>query len=304
MQESILRRFEALRLGKSGDKRAPHKPLLALWAIGRCLRGESRLTTYELVDRELTSLLRRFAPRRKTIHTEDPFWRMQKDDVWEVNHSGSVRLTSSGGAWKQDLKNNMLTGGLREEDYKLFRSDPKIAYQVAQHLVLWHFPATLHDEVLEATLNGENQTSETSLEHIEKSGMIRPRRDPKFRKQVLEAYDSKCAICEFVVRRGNDPLALEAAHIKWHVANGPNMIENGLSLCVLHHNLFDRGAFTLLTDLTVIVADNITGEGVKQSLGKYHGSPLRAMPGDGFPLPAAKFLAWHQSEVFMEPYLL
>lgn len=56
-------RFQRLRIWKDKRYRAPHKPLLALWAIGRCLRNEPRLAPFELVDRELTRLLRRFIGR-------------------------------------------------------------------------------------------------------------------------------------------------------------------------------------------------------------------------------------------------
>ena len=98
MPDDILQRFQALKVWKSRDKRAPHKPLLALWAIGGCVRGEARLTTYDLEDRELANLLRRFGLHRRTIHTEDPFWRLQRDDVWEVDRARLVRSTREGGA--------------------------------------------------------------------------------------------------------------------------------------------------------------------------------------------------------------
>ncbi|MFM0136953.1 hypothetical protein PQQ62_13040 [Caballeronia grimmiae] len=35
-QPSILQRFYALKVWQRGDERAPHKPLLALLALGAC----------------------------------------------------------------------------------------------------------------------------------------------------------------------------------------------------------------------------------------------------------------------------
>ena len=61
----LMQRFQSLNVWKRGEKRAPHKPLLALWAIGRCVRKEPRLASYELVDQELAALLRRFGPDRE-----------------------------------------------------------------------------------------------------------------------------------------------------------------------------------------------------------------------------------------------
>lgn len=98
MPDDILPRFQALNVWKTRDMRAPHKPLLALWAIGRCVRGEARLASFDLVDRELADLLRRFGPHRKTIHAEDPFWRLQRDDVWEVDRPRLVRPSAEGDA--------------------------------------------------------------------------------------------------------------------------------------------------------------------------------------------------------------
>jgi len=60
------------------------------------------------------------------------------------------------------------------------------------------------------------------------------------------------AVCGFNVRIGNVVVALEAAHIKWHQAGGADIQENGLSLCSLHHKLFDRGAFTVDADWCIV----------------------------------------------------
>ena len=304
MQEDILQRFKALNVWKSHGKRAPHKPLLACWAIGRCLRGEARFAPYELVDQELASLLERFGPRRKITHTEDPFWRMQFDGVWEVTSHGDIRQTASGGAFKADLKRFQAQGGLRASDYIAFQNDSKVAVRIAHYLVASHFPPTLHDEILEATSIPDDTNEEMDFIDRGKVSVLRRRRSRDFRRRVLAAYDNKCAVCEFAVRRGNTPLALEAAHIKWHEARGPDEPENGLALCVLHHSLFDSGAFTLLPELRVIVARDLKGMGMEPTLGQFHGTYLKTRPKDGFSTPAPKYLAWHHSEVFKEPFSL
>ena len=302
MPDDILQRFQALNVWKTRDMRAPHKPLLALWAIGRCVRGEARLTSFDLVDRELADLLRRFGPHRKTVHTEDPFWRLQRDDVWEVDRPRLVRSNAEGGAYKSDLKRHHIRGGLTDADYAAFRDDPRLAIRVAEYLVACHFPPTLQDEVLEATSIPADALGELEVRDYDALVTVRRRRrDAAFRKRVLEAYGSRCAVCELAVRRDNVPLALEAAHIKWHEARGPAVVENGLALCALHHELFDTGAFTLLPELTVIVAGAVNGFGAEPALWRYHGEPLRAGPREGFPRPAQGFLAWHRSEVFKAP---
>lgn len=302
MTADLLQRFETLNVWKSGDDRAPHKPLIALWAIGRCLQGKPRLASYELVDQELGRLLRRFGPHRQVIHTEDPFWRMQRDSVWELDRPELVRTHPGGGAFKSDLRHLRIHGGLTKADYDALQGDPYLAMRIAEYLVASHFPASLHAAVLEATSISIDPPDESGIRSGEDwMETRRRRRDPTFRPHVLEAYGRRCAVCEFALALHDEPLALEAAHIKWHEAKGPDVVENGLALCVLHHELFDAGAFTLLPDLRVVVADSIQGAGVEAALGRYHGAPLRAPPREGYSQPNAEFLAWHGKQVFKEP---
>lgn len=62
--------FANLKVWHGQGWRAPNKPLLALWAIGRCLRNEVRLAPYDEIARELGSLLRRFGPPRKRVNPD------------------------------------------------------------------------------------------------------------------------------------------------------------------------------------------------------------------------------------------
>lgn len=63
-------------------------------------------------------------------------------------------------------------------------------------------------------------------------------RDPNFRNKILRAYKYSCAVCGFNVRLGNNLVGIEAAHIKWHQAGGPDREDNGIALCSMHHKLF------------------------------------------------------------------
>ena len=305
MTADIQGRFQALNVWHQSGRRAPHKPLLALWAIGRCLRGEPRLAPYKLVDKELADLLRRFGPHRKTIHTEYPFWRMRRDGVWEVDRPSLVGRTPIGDAHKGDLKRHQICGGLMEADYSMLQMDPSLALRIAENLVVSHFSASLHDAVLEATVTLPDRVFEVEIfVRDELTVSRRRRRDPRFRAKVLEAYGGRCAVCEFAGHIRGEPLAIEAAHIKWHEFRGPDEVENGLALCSLHHALFDKGAYTLLPEneeLTLVVADVVAGAGVEPVLRRYHRERLRSPPLDGFSRPHPGFLAWHRREVFQAP---
>ena len=98
---------------------------------------------------------------------------------------------------------------------------------------------------------------------------------------MLTAYEYRCAVCGFDVRLGTVSIAMDAAHIRWHQAGGPDTEDNGLALCVLHHKTFDLGAFTV-TEGRVLVSDQANGSrGFKSTFLAYHGKPIRSPAAPG-----------------------
>jgi len=166
-------------------------------------------------------------------------------------------------------------------------SDATLLSEIAIRLLDSHFPASLHENILGAA----------GLD-VDWSGVGRRKRDSSFRPRVLAAYERRCAVCELDLRIGPISAALEAAHIKWHQAGGPDDETNGLALCTLHHKLFDLGAFTLDASLRILVSDQIVGSAGKQEvLLQFHG---RRIVGPQRPEqePSSEFVAWHAKEVF------
>src|SRR5437870_12435647 len=88
------------------------------------------------------------------------------------------------------------------------------------------------------------------------------------------------AICGYDARLGNTDLGLDAAHIKWHAAGGPDTPNNGMALCSFHHLAFDRGALSLNEDLRILVSKDVHGQNhIDQLLLRYSGKPLKDAPG-------------------------
>jgi HNH endonuclease len=127
------------------------------------------------------------------------------------------------------------------------RADPTLFGVLATRLLENHFPESLHPDILAAV--------GLDLGAPAPAGR---KRDPQFRQRVLTAYEYRCAVCGFDVRLGSVPIALDAAHIRWHQAGGPDREGNGLALCVLHHKTFDLGAFTLSPAGVLLVSDQAT----------------------------------------------
>ena len=294
---NLRSRFETLTVWKHKNQRAPHKPLLALWAIGRCLRGEDRLVGYRTVDENLRKLLKEFGRPRGRLRPDYPFWHLQSDGVWEIPDRELIPRGRGGRppSPKAFMERNT-AGGFPYPIYQAFRNSPALAIETAHMLAAAHFPDTRRGDVL-AAVGLDPKIGPDDLAAAAGGGRTR---DPRFRENVLAAYGHRCAVCSFAIRLPDRVLALDAAHIRWHGANGPDEVGNGMALCVMHHKLFDTGAFTVVPDdLTVIVARSVSGSGSKRWLGRFDRQPLRVKP-ERDP-PEATHLKWHTSEVFRDP---
>ena len=95
-----------------------------------------------------------------------------------------------------------------------------------------------------------------------------------FRELVVSAYDRRCAIC-----RLNHPELLDAAHI---IADsddrGIPVVQNGLSLCKIHHAAYDQNILGVDADYTVHVREDILrekdGPMLKHGIQELHGGRL------------------------------
>ena len=299
--EDFLNRLSSINVWRSGGQRAPHKPLLILYSLGRIQQGEKRLVPYSEIETDLISLLRKFGPPAKSFHPEAPFGRLPNDGLWEIPGVGAVTRTKSGDLLKSSLIQHDIQGGLRKADFEMLLRDDLLTQKAANLILEAHFPQSMHGEIRDAVGLGDIWTWEGAGAVKETSANTR---DPNFRCEVLRAYEYRCAVCEFDLRLGDELLGLEAAHIKWHAAGGPDEIQNGLALCGFHHKALDRGAWGLQPDdrgYRILISSEVHGRSrALRWLRDYRGKGLQ-IPQRKDWSPAAKFVHWHRREVFRPP---
>jgi putative restriction endonuclease len=185
--DEIRGRFNTITVWQRGGERAPHKPLLAIYAIARLLRGERRMIPYAEIDRELGKLLMEFGPRRQSYHPEYPFWRLQNDGLWEVSPTeGLTARRSNTDAKKSELLEQNVHGGFLPEIYDRLAQDKQLAREIVQDLLNANFPESIHQDILDAI--GIEFAIETRIVIA---------RSPDFRDRILRAYEYSCAICGF-----------------------------------------------------------------------------------------------------------
>ena len=121
-------------------------------------------------------------------------------------------------------------------------------------------------------------------------------RDRVFRKIVLDAYDSRCAITGLKFINGGGRAEVEAAHIKPVEASGPDIVSNGIALSGTIHWMFDRGLISLSDDMDVLVSRHVND--AESVWGLVNPSRKAALPQNSALRPNPRFLKWHREECF------
>lgn len=81
-------------------------------------------------------------------------------------------------------------------------------------------------------------------------------RDASFRRNVLAAYDQRCAVTGIRMINGGGRAEAQAAHIWSVAAGGPDVVCNGIALSGTIHWLFDRHLVSLTEDYGLLVSHN------------------------------------------------
>lgn len=281
----LKQKIQNISIWKKGDQRAPHKPLLLLYALAKLQSNEERFIPYKDVKEKLSNLLIEFGPKRKSYHPEEPFVRLKNDGIWELSNDAAINLKNPS---NRILLEYNIGGGFNDKVYRILKGNNKLIREVAQLILNEHFPDTIHEDIL-------NHIG-IDLDHSGKRI-----RNPQFREKILRAYEYSCAVCGFNVRLGNNLVGVEAAHIKWHQAGGPDIEKNGIALCSMHHKLFDRGVFAISEENVFLLAEEANGAiGFNEWLFKYHGKKIRQPIHPDY-YPQNTYVDWHIREVFRGP---
>ena len=285
--DALLRQFRDLNVWRRGDERAPHKPLLVLYALGQLQAGADRLIPFDRLEDPLSQLLEDFGPPRKSPHPELPFYHLQSDGVWEIDERVPLtRRQGSKNPLRTELRKWRIAGGFPTHIFEELKRRPEATRALARQVLVAHFPDSLHHEIAAAVGLDLDATIRST------------RRDSEFRRSVIAPWSHRCAFCGYAVQLDNTDLALEAAHIRWCQFGGPDTTDNGLACCSIHHQAFDRGAITISSDLSILVSSRLHGAGrLDDFFLALHGMPLPA-PSLKQAEPNREFLEWHRTEVF------
>lgn len=285
-----LERAVSLRQWSRDGVRAPHKPLLLLYALGRFQAdGEGELR-YSAVEDDLKQLLAEYGPARPTTPAY-PFHHLTSDEVWEVRTDTG---TGSPGPRIGVLRSSGATGRLAPGLRTALSREPSLLARIARVLLDLNFPPSLHPDLCEA-VGLELELAETDPA----AARERRQRDRRMRELVLTAYEYQCAFCGYDGMIDSTPVALEAAHVRWWAYDGPDDVDNGLCLCSLHHKLFDKGVLGIGEGHRILVSQHFVGRShaARDHVTALSGRPLLG-PQPGVRPVAAAHRTWHTNQVF------
>ncbi|MFJ9644546.1 phosphorothioated DNA-binding restriction endonuclease [Streptomyces sp. NPDC101206] len=278
-----------LRQWTRGGARAPHKPLLFLYALGRFQQDADAELKYGAVEEDLKQLLAEYGPTHRTTPAY-PFHHLVGDGVWEVR---TDRGPGSPGSGVRELRAAGAAGRLAPELRAALRREPSLLGRMVRVLLDLNFPPSLHGDLCAAV------GLEPEPEHTQRLSPARRQRDRRMRELVLTAYGYRCAFCGYDGRIGAVPVGLEAAHVHWWAFGGPDEVDNGLCLCSLHHKLFDKGVLGLGDGHRILVSQRFVGHSpaAREHVTALAGRPLLGPRPGALPIAAAH-RSWHTGQVF------
>lgn len=115
---------------------------------------------------------------------------------------------------------------------------------------------------------------------------------PMFRRRVIRAYRTRCALCQLRVEA-----LLEAAHIREDADGGEPVVPNGIAMCSIHHKAFDRFVLGIRSDYVIEIRKDV----LKLEDGPTLEYALQGMHGQMLTRPRTK-AAWPNRELLEERF--
>ena len=290
-------RLLGVRCWQQHGVRAPHKAFLLLIALARVQRGKAREMRFDEVEPVLEELLTSFGPPRRSHGPHFPFWHLRSDHVWTLRDP--EQLLSRAGHPSRKAMRAHAVGGLTPEIEKVLKSDSARLVHVARELLDRNFPPSMHDAILDVVgldLAPAAAPPDRVRETVRRSRV----RDPEFRRLILRIYECRCAFCGQGGTIDREPVGIEAAHVRWHAADGPDSEDNGVAACALHHAALDRGAISISPNHETWVSESYVSTAASDSISALSSRPLRN-PLSGHARPHKTHLEWHHVQVFRKP---
>ncbi len=299
-RDELLARLAGLRQARVGQVRVPHKPLLLLWLFGQFAATGSSQASYQQAEAPVSQLINEFGPPVASAaaarqRAAMPFVHLERE-LWHLRDATGTEIAPDAPERRAWLLDRGAAGRLRPPVEQLL-ADPATLAAAARLLLDLHFTPVLAGLICSAVDLDVPALDLAGTDRVSRTVRLRPRRRG-FAEEVLRAYAYQCAMCGFDGVLGHYPVAIEAAHVRWHSQQGPDEIPNALALCALHHALFDLGVLGITEDRRIRVSSlYVARTEAGQAVDALAGKPLLT-PRPHQPAVDIVYISWHHRQVF------
>ncbi|RRR65585.1 MAG: hypothetical protein EI684_22665 [Candidatus Viridilinea halotolerans] len=127
--------FLSIKIWRSKGQVALHKPLLLLYALWMYRQNHERMIPYKKIDSDLAAIVQELQIMSRPFRAYYPFWRLQNDDIWEVEHPEFIRVSSQGDAWKNDLDQFNPKGGVTVFIFTDLKNNNNLSLDISERII-------------------------------------------------------------------------------------------------------------------------------------------------------------------------
>ena len=144
--EKIIDLFAKIRVYSEKNRPFLHKPILLIFALGRCYNQRERMTSFISIDKALKQLFSEFYPfGLEASNTHYPFGKLENDKIWEIEKSAELKRTSVGHLSRVELFEKNIHGGFTQKIYQELITDKNLIMTIANQILENYFPLEQHE---------------------------------------------------------------------------------------------------------------------------------------------------------------
>ena len=295
--EQFIDDIGSMRMNKNSQHGlALHKPLTLLYVLSEINSGNltDNKIFYGDVEQKLSELIIRYGGRttRSSPNPNLPFYHLNTSPFWGLHGIEHLTVGPSGSVKIAELRDKSIFATLDSSIFDIISKNKSVLTSVAFKILQRWWPETIQSDLLD-----ELGLRVADLVLINDNNKKR-KRNSLFQPSVLKNYRNRCAFCGYSAMFNQRVFGLDAAHIMWHAHNGPDIIENGLALCKLHHYAFDRGAIGIDEKYKIMISDEFVRQdsGTHMSIENLKNIKIMEPRDKG---PSLEYINWHLENVFL-----
>jgi putative restriction endonuclease len=309
MTNTWLNKLSKLRVDRSSNDPAPHKPLLLLSILDQIEEG---IVTSKLI-RLTPDLAFRFlcywevvGARGRAIGRPDlPYFYLQGDGLLlHVAYPGLEAALGSIRPTSVEKLNKVISHSLMPEEFFLQMQNSQ-SRNLARKILINGDWFRSDERIKLATMLGI-KLSDVDLGGVVVTPAITEEiaakgRDIKFRLQIVPLYRYSCALCRLKLLLASGVALVEAAHIHQFSQSRNDDITNGMALCRNHHWAFDQGLWTLDLNYKVSIAQSefLEISPNQKELASYQSTHLELSWLPPQYRPSRDSIDWHRNNIYL-----